>query len=195
MLNFEFHLILLVKMIQDLPKGIQENLLEGEVVINVLSTFSILQKPNYTLLTDRRILYFDEKHLGRYDLVDIPFSKLQSVWAEKGVVSFGSIEFKGEQEETPISLTRVPKDEIEPFIDALEYAINELAVEPISIKRKKSILGKMEWEFKKEAEMLFRTKTESSPSSSVDPLSKLKMRFASGEISEEEYLRMKKILE
>jgi len=181
-------------LMDDLPKGIHENLMDGEEVYKVLKTFTILQKPNYTLLTDRRILYFDEKHLGRYDLVDIPYSKLQSLWAERGVVSFGSIQFKGERDEEPITLSMVPKDEVEPFIEALEVAINELAVEPISIRRKKSLLGKMEWEFRKEAEMLFRTKSDSK-SSGEDPMQRLKIRYVNGEITEEEYTRMKKILE
>jgi hypothetical protein len=179
---------------EELPQGIRENLVEGETISKVLKTFSIINKPNYTLLTDRRILYFDEKHLGRYDLVDIPYSKLKSMRAERGVVTFGSIEFIGEQEEDPVLLSRIPKDEIEPFIKSLEDAINDLAVEPISIKRKRSFLGKMEWEFKKESEMLFRTKNDSG-SSNLDPLNELKLRFVKGDISEEEYLRMKKILE
>ena len=187
-------LVSVINVISDLPKGIKENLMEGETVYKVLKTFSILEKPNYTLLTDRRILYFNEKHLGRYDLLDIPYSKLLSLKAERGVVTFGSVEFQGEREEEPIVISLVPKDEVEPFIETLENAINDLAVEPISIRRKKSLLGKMEWEFRKEAEMLFKTKSDSN-SAGADPLKRLKMRFVNGEITEEEYLRMKKILE
>ena len=188
-----------------LPKGIQETLVAHERVHRVLKTVSIINKPEYTVLTDRRILYFNEKILNRYDLEDIPYSKLMEMKAERGRVRFGSIEFKSEEMKKPIKLSKVPKKDIEPFIAALEIAMNNVAVEPISIKRSKGLIGKMRWEFKKTPETLFKSRPAEADSlerrpfskeePEADPLRKLKLRFVNGEISEEEYQRMKELLE
>ncbi len=188
-----------------LPKGIQETLVANERIHKVLKTVSIINKPEYTVLTDRRILYFNEKILNRYDLEDIPYSKLMEMKAERGRVRFGSIEFKSEEMKKPIKLSKVPKKDIEPFIAALEIAINNVAVEPISIKRSKGLIGKMRWEFKKTPETLFKSRPAEADSlerrpfskeePEADPLRKLKLRFVNGEISEEEYQRMKELLE
>jgi hypothetical protein len=121
--------------------------------------------------------------------------------AQRGMLRFGTITFYDENEEE-IALNRVPKEQIEKFIDSLEQALNMIAVEPISIKRNKGIGGRMNWEFNKPPEMVFRSSTylehqKVSPqtsSHSQDPLFILKTRFARGEISEEEYNRMKKAL-
>ena len=188
-----------------LPKGIQETLVANERIHKVLKTVSIINKPEYTVLTDRRILYFNEKILNRYDLEDIPYSKLMEMKAERGRVRFGSIEFKSEEMKKPIKLSKVPKKDIEPFIAALEIAMNNVAVEPISIKRSKGLIGKMRWEFKKTPETLFKSRPAGADSlerrpfskeePEADPLRKLKLRFVNGEISEEEYQRMKELLE
>ncbi len=191
-------------MIEELPQGIRDTLNSGEQVHRVLKTASLVNKPEYTLLTDRRILYFNEKWLGRYDLADIPYSKLESISAERGRLRFGSIEFQKEKDKKPISISKVPKDDIEPFIEALELAINNIAVEPISIERRKGLMGKMEWKFKKGPEMLFKSRPADAGALErrdfikedvpVDPLQILKMRFVNDEISEEKYLKMKKLL-
>ena len=188
-----------------LPKGIQETLVANERIHKVLKTVSIINKPEYTVLTDRRILYFNDKILNRYDLEDIPYSKLMEMKAERGRVRFGSIEFKSEEMKKPIKLSKVPKRDIESFIAALEIAMNNVAVEPISIKRSKGLIGKMRWEFKKTPETLFKSRPAEADSlerrpfskgePEADPLRKLKLRVVNGEISEEEYQRMKELLE
>jgi hypothetical protein len=179
----------------EIPPGARVNLVSGESVNRVLKTYSLLNKPEYTILTDRHILYFNEKILGRYDLSDIPYSRR---------ARFGSIEFTSEDKKE-IKIKHVPKDDIQPFVEALEIAINNVAVEPISISRGKGLLGKRTWEFHKTPEMLFKSRptradtlerrefVKDAPED--DPLKKLKMRFVNGEITEEEYLRMKRILE
>jgi hypothetical protein len=144
-----------------------------------------------------RIIYFNEKYLGRYEMKVIPYQKLEEMTAERGRVRFGSIVFKSEEEEE-VNLNKVPKDDIEEFVNALEEAINAIAAEPVSITRKKGMMGKMEWQFLKPPEMVFRSAPQAkpqTPSTSTDPLAALKMRFVRGEITEEEYKRMKEILE
>lgn len=182
------------------PEQVYENLAAGEDLIIGLETWSARKKPEYAFLTDRRVLYFNEKMLGRYDLKTIPYAKLLEMKASTGRLMYGVIQFKSE-EKGYIRLNNVLKDQIEPFVQALETAINNIAVEPITIKRSKSLGGKRTWAFKKSAEMLFKTRTPETgiltrqPQVKEDPLKALKMRFVKGEITKEEYLEMKKLLE
>ncbi len=185
------------------PKKLQENLDAGEILVTGIKNARIGAKPDYFFLTDRRIIYFDEKHLGRYDLNSIPFSKLLELNAQIGPIRFGSLTIASEEGATN-GLNKIPKGDVEPFVEALENAINAIAVEPITINVKKSLMGK-EWNFTKPAEMLLRSRPVTgapafapAPATaapvSVDPLKALQMRFVKGEITKEQYEEMRKFL-
>jgi len=188
-------------MSKDIPAQLLDNLAKGEEVKRSLKTQSLLNIPEYTFLTNRRIIYYNQKILGRFDLIDIPYSRLAAMKAERGRVSFGSMRFTSEDGDE-IVLKKIPKKEIEEFVLALEVAINNVAVEAIRIKRKKGLLGKMEWEFKKSAEMIFRSRSPDSEALAYqsqtrgidqDPLNELKLRLARGEITMEQYLEREKV--
>jgi len=181
-------------LIDELPGAVKENLSSGEEVIRYLKTFEVVERPDYIILTNLRIAYFDEKHLGRYVFKSIPFEKLLQIRAHRGAVLWGEISFKGE-DGTVILLERVDHRDLEGFIDALETAYNSIAVEPISIKHEKDLLGKATWEFNKPAEMIVRQRSSDQPKPSEDPLDQLKMRFIRGEISEEEYKAKLRVLQ
>jgi len=195
------------------PKKLMENLDAGETLITGLKNVRLGARPDYFFLTGSRIIYFDEKHLGRYDLNSIPFSKLQEVSAQIGPIRYGSLKITSEEGVT-IDLNKIPKGDVEPFVTALENAINAIAVEPISINVKKGLMGK-EWSFTKPAEMLLRSRptTEApapapapalaaapapAPSSTApavdDPLKALQMRLVKGEITKEQYEELRKYL-
>jgi len=64
----------------ELPDEILENLYPGEdVLYSVKKKLYTELKPKYLIVTDRRIIYLDQKILGRYDLIDIPYEKLEFV--------------------------------------------------------------------------------------------------------------------
>ena len=179
----------------DLPKNLLEQIEPDEKIIDDLKTTTVTSKPDYIVLTNTRIIYFNEKHLGRYEFTIIPFSKLQTMRAERGLMFFGGISFVNESGEE-ISLNWIPKKEIEPFIESLEDAMNSVAVEPISIKRDKGIGSKMKWQFDKPPELIFRSQNDfRSHKTEGDPLNELKLRYARGEITEDEYNKMRKFLE
>ena len=124
--------------------------------------------------------------------------------AQIGPIRYGSLKITSEEGVT-IDLDKIPKGNVEPFVTALEDAINAIAVEPISINVKKGLMG-MEWSFTKRAEMLMRSRPEPktpvptpapTPVASVsdDPLKALQMRFVKGEITKEQYEEMKQFLE
>ena len=83
----------------NLPKKLLDNLEAGENVIDAIKTTTIASKPDYTVLTDQRILYFNDKHLGRFELIVIPYSKLQTLEAERGFLTFGKMILRGENME------------------------------------------------------------------------------------------------
>ena len=181
-------------LIDELPSGVKENLSSGEEVIRYLKTFEVGELPDYIILTNLRVVYFDEKHLGRYAFKSIPFQKLLQMRAHRGALLWGDISFKSE-DGTVILLERVDRQNLEGFIDALEIEYNGIAVEPISIKHEKDLVGIATWEFDKPAEIVFRQQPSNPPERSDDPLSQLKMRFIRGEISEEEYRTKLRVLQ
>jgi hypothetical protein len=181
-------------LIDELPGGVKENLSSGEEVIRYLKTFEVVERPDYILLTNLRVVYFNEKHLGRYAFESIPFQKLLQMRAHRGALLWGDISFKSE-DGTVILLERVDRHDLESFIDALEIEYNSIAVEPISIKHERDLVGIATWEFDKPAEIIFRQQPLDQPKPSEDPLSQLKMRFIRGEISEEEYRAKLRVLQ
>jgi hypothetical protein len=181
-------------LIDELPGGVRENLSSGEEVIRYLKTFEVVERPDYIILTNLRVVYFNEKHLGRYAFESIPFQKLLQMRARRGALLWGDISFKSE-DGTVILLERVDRHDLKSFIDALEIEYNSIAVEPISIKHEKDLVGMATWEFDKPAEIIFRQQPLDQPKPSEDPLSQLRMRFIRGEISEEEYRAKLRVLQ
>jgi len=182
------------KRIAELPSEVKENLSSGEEVVSYLRTFEIVERPNYVILTNLRVVFFDEKHLGRYDFASIPFQKILQIRASRGVVLWGDISIKTE-DGAAFLLEKVDKDDLLGFLDALETAYNRIAVEPISIKHNRDLIGKETWEFDKPEEIIFRQQPSDQPKAPEDPLNQLKMRFIRGEISEEEYKAKLRVLQ
>jgi hypothetical protein len=56
----------------DIRAQLLDNFAEGEEVKRSLKTRSLLNIPEFTFLTNRRIIYYNQKVFGRFDLVDIP---------------------------------------------------------------------------------------------------------------------------
>jgi hypothetical protein len=124
--------------------------------------------------------------------MSIPFQKILRMRAYRGAFLWGDISFETE-DGAMVPLEKVNHDDMVGFIDAFEIVYNGIAVEPISIKHNKDLLGQETWEFNKPKEVIFRQSSDQSKPSE-DPLNQLKMRFIKGEISEEEYLAKLRVL-
>jgi len=180
--------------VDKLPDGLKKNLSPGEEIICYLKSFVIAELTNYIVLTNIRLVYFDEKHLGRYTFKSLPLQKVLQVTAHRGAVVWGEVSVKME-DGTSYRVERVSRKDLSNFIDALEIGYNSIAVEPISIKHKGELLGRSEWEFNKPAEMVFRQSPTFQSQTAEDPLVQLKMRFIKGELSEEEYKAKLRVLQ
>ena len=181
-------------LVDNLPGGLKKNLSPGEEVISSLNSFVIAERTNYMVLTNIRLIYFDEKHLGRYDFKSLPLQKVLQISAHRGAIVWGEVSVKME-DGTSYTVERVSRSDMANFIDAIEIAYNNIAVEPVSMKRKGELLGMADWEFNKPAEMVFRQTLPVQSQPVEDPLVQLKMRFIKGEISEEEYKAKLRVLQ
>lgn len=181
-------------LIDKLPDGLKKNLNAGEEIINYLTSFVVAEKTNFVVLTNQRLIYFDEKHLGRFDFKSLPLQKVLQVSAHRGAVVWGNVSVKME-DGTVYTVERVNRKDLVHFIDGLEIVYNSIAVEPISIKHKGDLLGMADWEFNKPTEMVFREKPSTYSKLVEDPLVELKMRFVKGELSEEEYKAKLRVLQ
>ncbi len=95
-------------LVDSLPDGVKKNLSANEQVTSYLRTFVIAERTDYIILTNLRLIHFDEKHLGRYTFKSLPFQKLLQVKAHKGAVVWGEVTFKMEDGSTYV-LERVPE--------------------------------------------------------------------------------------
>lgn len=177
-----------------MPDGVKKNLAAGEEIISFLKSFVVAERTNYIILTNNRLIYFDEKFLGRYVFKSLPFQKLLQIKAHKGAVVWGEVTFKMEDKST-YTVERVNRNDLSRFIEALEIAYNNIAVEPVAMKRQGDLLGITDWEFNKPEEVVFRQQSSNQQRSIDDPLAQLKLRFVKGEISEEEYKAKLRVLQ
>ncbi len=186
-------------MVEKLPKGIGENLQPGEEVIFAVKKKMGVEKPKWLIVTDRRIIYFDEKMFGRYDMKAVPYEKLEEVYVKIGKMYAEFIIRKEDGEE--IKLDRMDKSKSKDAIEAIKEAINRIAVEPIGIERKKHLTSQEMW-IHKPKEVISRSVRVEPRSVQIekeDPLEKLKKLkelYDMGVISQDEYEeKRKKLLE
>jgi len=190
-------------MSKKLPKAVLKHLEPGEEVLHTVRKKVSLEKPKWVIVTDRRIIYVDEKVLGRYEIKAIPYQKLKEVEVKLGVISSEFI-IKGE-ENIRLKLGWMNKEQARETINAIKDALNAIAVEPVTIEVKKGLTSE-EWHLKKPEELVTRFapagKTIEHPPAKVekeDPLEKLKKLkelYDMGVITPEEYEeKRKKLLE
>ncbi|WP_456421556.1 PH domain-containing protein [Thermococcus sp.] len=181
-----------------LPKSVLRHLEPGEEVLFSIKKKISVEKPKWLLVTNRRIIYLDEKVFGRYDLKALPYQKLEQITVKLGIVSSEFI-IEGEENIT-LKLGWMNKEEAERAINAIKDALNAIAVEPVSIEISKGLTSET-WTLKKPKEFITRTVPahQAQPVVKEDPiekLKKLKELYEMGVISQEEYEeKRKKLLE
>ncbi|ASJ13572.1 PH domain-containing protein [Thermococcus thioreducens] len=187
----------------ELPKAVNKVLEPGEKVLFSVKKKISLEKPKWVLVTDRRIIYLDEKILGRYDIKAIPYQKLEEVTVELGIISSEFL-IKGE-EDIRLKLGWMNKEQARKTINAIKDALNAIAIEPVTIEVKKGLTHET-WVLKKPKELVSRVVPGGTPVQQAPPvekeedplekLKKLKELYDMGVISQEEYEeKRKKLLE
>lgn len=177
----------------ELPRKLLENLEPGETVIGYVKQRGLaLEKPKWLVVTDRRLIVFDEKLLGRYELVSVPYERLRRVYFRKGIVAS---EFTIELEDgTKVDLPWMSKEQAEEALRLIKRALEAVAVEPPTIVRKKHLTSE-EVVLDKPKELVARGVTRpEQPRRALDPLEeleRLKKLLDEGAITLEEYQMLK----
>jgi hypothetical protein len=181
----------------DLPKEISENLYNEEAVhYCIRKKLSLEAKPKFVVITNRRIMFLDQKILGRYEIKDVPYEKLEKVFFHHGLV--GSEFWMKNEDGSVINLKWLDREEAQQAMTAIRDAINRVAMEQVSINKKRKLAGREEWVLNKPKETVMRSRsvTDTIESSKqqveseedpMDKLKKLKELYDSGIINEEEY--------
>jgi hypothetical protein len=186
---------------EKLPKKLLENLYPDEQILYATRKKLSLEKPKWLVVTNRRVIYFDEKILGRYDLQSIPFEKIEKVEFVKGVMSTDFYITLEDGEVVDLSWMR--KQQGEETMLAIKRAIEAIAVEPPLFKKEKH-LTKETWVLVKPKEAIVRTSAAMARAPIVqekkedpyDQLMKLKKLLEEGVITPEEYEeKRRKLLE
>ncbi len=180
-----------------LPKQVTDNLTPGESVACCVQT-SFDLNPTFIIVTNKRAIYFDKKMLGRYDMSGIPYSKISKVVGKKGKMR-GSLTVIGEEKGMIINVEKLKNDQILQVIETIKNEINKVAIEPISIMRKKKLMGE-EWYLHKPKENVVRNisapaphamQSMDAPPSGIEQIRELKGLMDEGLITEEEFLAKK----
>ncbi len=159
-------------------------------------------KPKILVVTDRRVIFLDQKILGRYDLRDIPYSKLELVLFEEGLMA-SKFDLKDEGGHH-IQISWLGKKECEDAIITIRDALNMIAVEPVSIQKKKQLVWGT-WILRKPKEIVTRsvpmtmvteTRRSNTPQAEdpIDKLKRLKDLYDTGILSDAEYQEKKQRL-
>jgi hypothetical protein len=178
------------------PKEIEENLLPGEKILHtIVKQASFEAKPKWLIVSSKRVIYFDQKLLGRYELKDIPYEKLEKVIYNHGALAseFILVDESG----LKLILKWLNKLECKKAIETIRDGINAIAVEPVSIQKKKKLMGREEWRLHKPKEVVskavhiqrFESQSTQNPSteSPMEKLKKIKELHDMGILTDEEY--------
>ncbi len=179
----------------DIPKDVIDNLYSGENVnFCIKKKVAMELKPKYLIISDRRVIFYDQKIAGRYDLNDIPYSKLEHVYFNEGLLA-SEFTLKNEDKHH-ISINWLGKKECKDAIITIRDAINAISIEPVSIQKKKTLVGE-KWSLRKPletitrtmpmAQVIERTQPAQKTDDPVDKLKKIKELNEIGILSDGEY--------
>ena len=188
-------------MMEKLPTPVSRILHPDEKVLKVMRQIVLARWPKWLIITSKRIVYYDQKIFGRYELRDFPYSKIELILCRVGL--FATLFYVRKEGGEELRIPWLKKMEIRSVFETIYNALNKVAIEPISIKKRKFFIGE-EFILEKPAEVVSRMAmasgkawpTEGEAESIEERLRKLKELLEKGLITREEYEHhRKRILE
>ena len=139
---------------KDIPKGLLQSIEDGEEILYMVKKRFALEKPKWLVVSNRRVIFFDEKLLGRYELRAVPYEKLEKIVYHGGLVGskFYILLENGER----LEMSWMDKDESKKAMTAIYNAVRNIAVEPPSLRKKKNLVSE-DWILHKPREIVART--------------------------------------
>ena len=162
------------------PKNILENLLEGETILAAAQQSKIKHpvNPETGVVTSQRVMWSLPSALGlRAKIGELDFRELGKVDLKKGIV-FSAVYLADTDGQLAYSLLDISKDEAVEFANAARQQVRNAKL------GKGDAVGRV-----------LTTQVAIQPAQpSNDPLAKLKMRLANGEITAEQYKELSGLL-
>ncbi|MCQ1536125.1 hypothetical protein FTO70_10625 [Methanosarcina sp. KYL-1] len=115
-------------------KKIRDNLYINEVVVKVVTKYSIL--PKYLVFTNQRVMFFSENLFGNYYMQDLPYSKMLNILYHKGIFGCEFI-FRGKT--NLIVFSWAAKNDYTDLMKKVNNFVNNYSVMPMSILKNKSL--------------------------------------------------------
>jgi len=158
------------------PNGIKKMLLADEQVMAVVkqSRWKAAITPDSIIITNQRIIRYSPSSLGLYkEIEDHRYEDIANLKIEKGIL-FATITLKRRFMSEDLILDNLPAGKVDYVFRVIQENLKRMSSTSVSPAT---------------------TNQPTSPPAPEDPLQVLKLRFARGEITREEFEEMKRVLE
>ena len=158
------------------PKAIRKMLLADEQALAMIrqSRLKAAVTPDYIIITNQRIIRYSPSTLGLHkEIEDYRYEDIANLKIEKGIL-FATITLRRRFMSQDLILDNLPAGKVDYVFRLIQEnlkRISSASVSPVT------------------------TDQQAPPISPEDPLQVLKLRFARGEITREEFEEMKRVLE
>ena len=160
----------------EVPNAIKKMLLADEQVMAVIkqSRLKAAVTPDSIIITNQRIIRYSPTALGLHkEIEDYRYEDIANLKIDKGIV-FANITIKRRFMSEDLILDNLPRGQVDYISRVIQENLRRMSSAPASP---------------------VTTNQRVSPTSPEDPLQVLKLRFARGEITKEQFEEMKRVLE
>ena len=158
------------------PNAIKKMLLTDEQAMAVIkqSRLKAATTPDSIIITNQRIIRYSPSSLGLHkEIEDYRYEDIANLKIDKGIL-FATITLKRRFMSEDLILDNLPAGQVDYFFRLIQENLRRTSSAPTSV---------------------VTTNKQSPLTSPDDPLQVLKLRFARGEITKEQFEEMKKVLE
>lgn len=158
------------------PNAIKKMLLTDEQAMAVIkqSRLKAATTPDSIIITNQRIIRYSPSSLGLHkEIEDYRYEDIANLKIDKGIL-FATITLKRRFMSEDLILDNLPAGQVDYIFRLIQENLRRTSSAPTSV---------------------VTTNQQSPLTSSEDPLQVLKLRFAKGEITKEQFEEMKKVLE
>lgn len=139
-----------------MPQDIVDTLYSGENPLCVLQNLRESgERQKIVIVTDQRLMYFEENATGMYDDTLFAFARIESVVSHEGK-KVAELKIT-DTDATALKIAWLTNEEAERVLLTLQSAMNDLGTALVSLDRRKSMFSGEEWTLKKPVDYLTRT--------------------------------------
>jgi hypothetical protein len=158
------------------PKAVTKMLLADEQAMAIIrqSRLKAVATPDFIIITNQRIIRYSPSALGLHkEIEDYRYEDIANLKIEKGIL-FATITLRRRFMSEDLVLDNLPARQVDYVFRLIQENLTRMSSTSLSPAT---------------------TSQQTPPTSAEDPLQVLKLRFARGEITREEFEEMKRVLE